>query len=216
MKLFGGKKSVFPVSVTSDRVIAVSIQKRAYPCWASQTITDEGVHFQGDRSITQPVLFFFFLFLVPIGFGSRSVFLQSHLSCRGWLLPALCSSGRGCPGLPLTPAPEPLRPPGSPRSAGWEHFSSQQPWGRPLRLTRKTETALRRKSFNTLIKGFRFIWAILNYRVLFFFFFLFKKKLHSPALQVPLVIPPGLTAFPYISFSHFGFHNEIIKRLMVC
>lgn len=153
-------------------------------------------------------------FLDPVGFGLHSVFGQSHLSCRVWLLPALCWSGRGCPRRPLTPRLPQIcsSPQDLPRSAGWKPFCSVKPWGRSVGLAMKRETALRRKGFNTLIKGFTFIWAILNYRLPFFFFL----KLHGPALQDPLVILLGLTAFPYVSFFQFGFYNEIIKHLMVC
>jgi len=50
-----------------------------------------------------------------------------------------------------------------------EAFGSDKPWGRSVQLAVEMETASRMKSFNTLIEGFRFIRAILNYRIFFFF-----------------------------------------------
>lgn len=134
-------------------------------------------------------------FSEPVGFGLPSAFTGSPL------LGPRCA---------LTPAPAPGSSGAStsPRAAARNPPCSGRPRGRFVWIAMKIEAASRMRSFNTLIKGFRFTQAILNDGLFF--------KLHGLAPQVPLVILAGPRAFLYISVSHFCFCNEIIKHLMAC
>lgn len=145
IKLFG-EKIFFPGSVCSGSVIAVCVPKRTYPCWDSQAVTGAGAYFQGDLSTMQPLLFFFFL-LDPIGFGLHSVFVESHLPWHVWLVPAPCSSGRGCPRRPLTPAPKALQPPALTPLCWLETLLLWQALGQMVRLAMEDGNSLRTEEF---------------------------------------------------------------------